>query len=268
MLSINPLLPVLSLMGAFQVGSSPTPCAPVGLVVWITGAPGVGKTTFMKQHILKAINGTVNLDQWPVHKEGTTAQLVWHTSCDGRVAIAGVYTFPSDDRFPKHRRSTSPANGGTDVLQPQCRGLLARLLRGELRACGRAPAVVIVEACARAKVGGPLVQEAMLAAREVLVLELSAPESVAVSRLRARDHSTDGNGVAGVAVENVHARYAAEVCELKSSLLSRARALGASVEWRSGEPAELVDATSRMSCTRRWYLYCMAISRFKSLAGV
>lgn len=23
-----------------------------------------------------------------------------------------------------------------------------------------------------------------------------------------------------------------------------------------------------MSCTRRWYLYCMAISRFKSLAGV
>jgi hypothetical protein len=64
-------------------------------------------------------DGAIDLCSWPLNKMGTKTQLVWHTSCDGRVAVAGAYTFPNDDRFPKHRRGTSPATGGTDTLQPQ-----------------------------------------------------------------------------------------------------------------------------------------------------
>lgn len=192
-----------------------------------------------------AKEGIVNLEDWPVSKEGSRTQLVYHEKWDGCVQIAGVYTFPSDDRFPVRRRGTSPANGGTDVLQPQCRGLLAQLLRGELGTAyahtGMGPAAVVVEACSKAKVGGPLVQNAMLSAQRVVVLELTASQSVCVSRLRMRDHSSDGNGVSGVAEESVHARYAAEVCELKAAFLSRAEALGVSVEWHIGEASELTS---------------------------
>ena len=49
-------------------------------------------------------------------------------------------------------------------LQPQSVGLLAQLLRGELHACGRTPALLVVEGCSKAKVGGPRVRDAMLGA--------------------------------------------------------------------------------------------------------
>ena len=42
--------------------------------------------------------------------------------------------------------------------------LLAQLLRGELHACGRTPALLVVEGCSKAKVGGPRVRDAMLGA--------------------------------------------------------------------------------------------------------
>ena len=51
-------------------------------------------------------------------------------------------------------------------------------------------------------------------------------------RLRARDHASDGKNVRGVAPESVHARYAAEVCELREQLTRRAGECGISVpEW-------------------------------------
>ncbi|MEC7288371.1 MAG: hypothetical protein VXU42_06740, partial [Verrucomicrobiota bacterium] len=129
------------------------------VILWVTGAPGSGKTTFVKQLMGAAVDGAVDLERWQPQKLGTKCQLSWHARADGRVAVAGMYSFPLDDeRWLKHRRGTSPPNGGTDVLQPQAVGLLAQLLRGELCACGRAPELVIVEACAKAKMGGPLVR--------------------------------------------------------------------------------------------------------------
>ena len=81
-----------------------------GTCLWVTGAPGTGKTTFVKEHVMGAKEGIVNLEDWPVSKEGKRTQLVFHEKWDGCVQIAGVYTFPSDDRFPVRRRGTSPAN--------------------------------------------------------------------------------------------------------------------------------------------------------------
>merc|ERR1711924_90516 len=105
---------------------------------------------------------------------------------------------------------------------------------GELHACGRAPDVVVLESCARAKVGGPLVMGAMLAAERLEVVQCVAPSTeVAVERLRARDHSGDGKGVQGQAPENVHARFAAEVVELRQELVRRAQQAGvSSPRWR------------------------------------
>ena len=214
------------------------------LVVWITGDPGTGKTSAVKESIFRCYrDNAVNLQDFPLHKVGVRTQLVWHTSSDGRIAVAGAYTFPMTSDVPKHRRGTVPANGGTDTLQPQCRGLLARLLKGQLEACGRVPEVVVLEACARAKVGGPLVMGAMLSAERLVVIQCVTPTvEIAVERLRARDHASDGKNVRGVAPESVHARYAAEVCELREQLTRRAGECGISVpEWacvHARQPAE------------------------------
>ena len=86
-----------------------------------------------------------------MHKHGEGTQLLWHTRNDGRAVVAGAYHFPDDERWPAKRRGTTPTNGGTDTLQPQCVGLLAQLLRGELPGMGK-PDIIYVEACARAKV--------------------------------------------------------------------------------------------------------------------
>ena len=89
-------------------------------------------------------------------------------------------------------------------------------------------------------------QNAMLSARRVVVLECAVPREVALSQLRARDHASDGKGVRGVAPETVHARYAAEVCALRTSLLERARDAGVSVQWHTGSPSELVAYVPRL----------------------
>lgn len=190
------------------------------IVVWVTGAPGTGKTTFVKEHILGSA-GAIDLERWPLNKMGGNPQLVWHTSADGRVAVAGAYTFPDDERFPKRRRGTSPPNGGTDTLQPQAVALLAALLRGEVHAAGgRAPEVVVVEGCAKAKVGGPLVQRAMRDARRLYVFEVHESAHVAVSRLASRDRTHDGKGVSGESAASVHAAYAAQVEAMLRLMLS------------------------------------------------
>jgi len=184
-------------------------------VLWITGAPGSGKTTLIKELVFGAkVQDSIDLNKWPLQKVGTRTQLVWHASADGRVAVAGAYAYPNSPLFPKHRRGTAPPNGGTDTLQPQSVGLLASLLRGELPACGRTPELVVVEACAKQKVGGPLVRDAMRAAARLHVYELHVPADEAVARLRARDHSHDGKGVKGESAEAVHAKYALQVQEM------------------------------------------------------
>ena len=220
------------------------------LVVWITGDPGTGKTSAVKESIFRCYrDNAVNLEDFPLHKVGVRTQLVWHTSSDGRIAVAGAYTFPMTSDVPKHRRGTVPANGGTDTLQPQCRGLLAQLVRGELEACGRVPEVVVLEACARAKVGGPLVMQAMLSAERLVVIQCVTPTvEIAVERLRARDHASDGKNVRGVAPESVHARYAAEVCELREQLTRRAGEchLFAVPEWHEMSADAAMQSLSEM----------------------
>jgi adenylate kinase len=57
---------------------------PPSVCVWITGAPGTGKTTFIKEHILKAVDSIVDIHQWPLHKVGTSTQLVWRFLCKSR----------------------------------------------------------------------------------------------------------------------------------------------------------------------------------------
>jgi predicted ABC-type ATPase len=211
------------------------------VIVWVTGAPGSGKTTFVKELMGAAAGGAVDLQRWPPQKLGTTCQLSWHARADGRVAVAGLYSFPSGDDWwalaEAPARGTSPPNGGTDVLQPQAVGLLAQLLCGELPACGRAPEVVVVEACAKAKVGGPRVQQALLRAPHTVVLELTCAHEEAVERLALREHTHDGKGVRGVKPEVVHARYASEVAVMKAALAEHVDA--DRIEWYVGSPAEL-----------------------------
>ena len=66
------LTPVaLLFMYAPQVEPSPTSTSySVGVCLWVTDAPGTGKTTFVKEHIIGAMSGTVNLDGTVASLEG------------------------------------------------------------------------------------------------------------------------------------------------------------------------------------------------------
>ena len=178
-------------------------------------------------------DGPVDLVRWPLRKEGTVTQVVWHESVDGHIAVAGGYSWPNDSVWPKHRRGTTPALGGTDTLQPQSAGLLAALLRGELGS----PRVVCMEACTMAKAGGKLVQEAMLHAPRVLVLELCVSRAEAVARIRSRDGPWSGKK--RMTPEEKYDTYAREVTELHERMDARACVLDVKVEWMRGSASEL-----------------------------
>ena len=201
----------------------------------MTGAPGTGKTTLVKKAVFKCKNHQVDLGTWPVRKVGSATQLTWHEHVSQGIAVAGIYSFPDDERFPLQHRGTSPANGGTDRLQPQSVGLLAELVKGHLASAD----IFVVEGCARAKVGGPLIRQAMLAACRVLVLECVCDREEAIARLQARDHGSDGKGVKGVAPAIVHDRYAREVECARQKLVDAAGAATAPVEWVCGRSDEL-----------------------------
>ena len=205
------------------------------VVLFITGVPGSGKTTFVKEQIFCVTDrdGPVDLVRWPLRKEGTVTQVVWHESVDGHIAVAGGYSWPNDSVWPKHRRGTTPALGGTDTLQPQSAGLLAALLRGELGS----PRVVCMEACTMAKAGGKLVQEAMLHAPRVLVLELCVSRAEAVARIRSRDGPWSGKK--RMTPEEKYDTYAREVTELHERMDARACVLDVKVEWMRGSASEL-----------------------------
>ena len=209
------------------------------VVVWLTGAPGTGKSSLVRALLTGQSDGVVDLERFPLHKVGGQTQLVWHTSGDGRVAVVGAYQYPADERFAEKRRGTAPACGGTDTLQPQSVGLLAQLVRGELPACGRTPEVVLMEACSKHKVGGPQVQAAMLAAGRLLVLECTAPEAVAVERVCARVPAKGERAQPTLReAKHLHSVYTAQVHAMRETLLARAGSARA-VDWRAGDAKEL-----------------------------
>ena len=136
---------------AAQAEPAHTAHVPPEWVVWVTGGPGEGKTTFIKRNVFGTAGSAVDLQEWPLYKEGTQTQVVWHTHRGGRIVVAGAYTYPNTDQWSAKRRGTSPDNGGTDVLQPQSLGLLAKLVEGTLPQAG-APEVIIIEGCSKKKV--------------------------------------------------------------------------------------------------------------------
>lgn len=121
------------------------------ILVWVTGGPGEGKTTFIKQNVFGSAEKAVDLQDWPLRKEGTQTQVVWHAHRGGKKVVAGAYTFPDTNEWSAKRRGSSPDNGGTDVLQPHSVGLLAELAAGTLPNMG-APEVIIIEGCSKKKV--------------------------------------------------------------------------------------------------------------------
>ena len=101
------------------------------MILFITGIPGSGKTTFIKEHIFGGADreGPVDLQHWPLRKEGTVTQVVWHESVDGHIAVAGGYSWPHDPVWPKKRRGTPPIPfvPPSQSKAPRAQGALAKL---------------------------------------------------------------------------------------------------------------------------------------------
>ena len=225
-------------------------------VVFVTGPPGSGKTHAMHRAVLKSHERTTFARRWQLNKFGKNPQLIFHTSADGRIAVAGEllvgavrtsmcnhprvgraippvlmcahkpvaggYVFGDEERWGV-RRSTEPVLGGVDTLQPQSKGLLAALLRGDMAAIGdgSVPAVVIVESCSVAKMGGSGVLDALLGARQLICLELTRPREDAIDAVTAR-----GRVGKGKTASVVHDDFARQVVAIRAALEARAEATG------------------------------------------
>lgn len=88
--------------------------------------------------------------------------------------------------------------------------------------------------------GGPRVQEAMLSANRLIVLELETTREEAIARFASRDRSTDGKGVMGRPTGEVYDDFIGQVHEMRQSLMERAHRRGVRVEWHCGSAEELV----------------------------
>ena len=196
-------------------------CGPPVLV--ITGAPGVGKTHLVKAVVLRSDEKSFH-DRFVLVKHGINPQVVYAAEAKGKVVVVGGYKYPDDQKLWRKRSGTEPANGGTDTLTPQSTGLLARLLRGELHAQGEAPRLIVMEACAKAKLGRKSVLEALLDASSLDILELQRPAAEAVAALAARSHAADGKGVKGMPPDKTHAKFAAQVDDVRAAFEKRADA--------------------------------------------
>ena len=189
-------------------------------VLFVTGAPGVGKTHLVQHEVLGMDeHGNINLEQWPLRRAGRNPQLTWHQSADGRVAVAGGYAYGDDACWGK-RRNTVPPNGGTDTLQPQCTGLLADMLAGKMERLGGGPPpeLVVVEASAKAKMAKKCVLDALLDARQTHAIELERPVAEAVAALARRDRGADGKGAVGTSAAELHLKYAVQVRTIEKEL--------------------------------------------------
>lgn len=199
-------------------------------VVFVTGPPGSGKTHAVHRAVLKSHARTTFARRWQLKKFGHNPQLLYHTSADGRIAVAGGYVFGDEEQWGA-RRSTEPVLGGVDTLQPQSKGLLAALLRGDMAKIGygSVPAVVIVESCSVAKMGGSGVLDALLGARQLICLELTRPREDAINAVTARGRV--GNGKTASVV---HDGFARQVVAIRVALEARAEAsgLGGGCVWR------------------------------------
>lgn len=61
---MSPLTLLAAAVGAQVVGAAEQ-LRQRPVIVWITGVPGSGKTTYMKQLMGAAADGMVNLQRWP-----------------------------------------------------------------------------------------------------------------------------------------------------------------------------------------------------------
>ena len=192
-------------------------------ILVITGAPGVGKTHLVKSVVLRSMDEAFH-ERWALVKHGTNPQVVYTQEAKGKVVVVGGYKYPIDKELWRKRSGTEPANGGTDVLTPQSTKPMTALLRGELHATNVAPRLVVIEACAKAKLGRRSILEAFLDASSLDVLELQRPAAEAVAALAARSHAADGKGVKGMPPSTTHAKFAAQVDEVRTAFVKSASA--------------------------------------------
>ena len=209
-------------------------------VVFVTGPPGVGKTYAVQRGVLR-LHKPRYKQRWAIVKyvdpERANTQVVYHRSKDGSVVVIGPYRYDHDVHWPKPRRGTTPANGGSDRLQSHATNLVAALLRGELSE--PAPQVVVIESCSAAKVNRVAVLDALLDAPELRCVELVRPRGEAIAAVRDRDRAVDGKAVAGMSAAKLHDSYGEQVESLKAALHKHAAARGTDVdfervEWRDG----------------------------------
>ena len=83
-------------------------------------------------------------------------------------------------------------------------------------------------------------QEAMLSASRLVVLELETVREEAIARFAERDRSTDGKGVKGKLASEVYDEFIGQVHAMRQSLLERAHRRSVQVEWHCGPAEELV----------------------------
>lgn len=191
-------------------------------VILVTGAPGCGKSTFMRKHVL------ADLARWPLRRYGRNPQLYYHERelPGGKVIVVGAYAFPDDPCWPRRRRGTTPSAPGTDTLQPQATALLAQLCAGEILGAS----LVILEACSARKLTARVI-DAMAGAESLTVLELRVERDVAITRLEARDRTGDGQAASSLSRAELFDTYGAQVAAIKAKILSRT---GGAAAWHVG----------------------------------